>query len=458
MRTTKHLFIAIAMICTLAAPLIAAAQRPGDPVPGRYIIQVDDSARAAQVARDHGLAPDRVFTHAVNGFAGFVPPGLLKALAADPAVLSIVPDRMVSIVAKPDKTGKPPKDDGGDGGGGQVVPAGVARIGADPAGSPYTGSDVGVAIVDTGIDFGHTDLNVAVENFSAHSASGQDDHGHGTHVAGIVAALNNSVDVVGVAPGATLYAVKVLNKNGSGLESDIIAGLDWIIDANAADDPDDDGVSPKIRVVNMSLGRPGTLGDSPLLHAAFKSLHAAGITVVVAAGNDYDLEVSEQVPATYPEVFAIASTTAKKGSSRLRGFRQGIAADTASYFTTDGAFDPGTRIGVTISAPGEEKEDVAASAFITSVGILSLNLGGGTTRMSGTSMASPHVAGVVARLIEIDSALVPELIRGLIRGDTALTGTAPFDSPTIGYTYDDEREGIVIVPALYSTPLPPPPD
>ena len=438
MRTILHLCFVAAISALLVSPAIA--QRPGDAVPGRYIVEVRGQVDAGIVAWSHGLAPDRIYRHAVNGFAGFIPPGQLKRLAADPDVVSIVPDRLVSIVAKPDKTGKPSPDTSTSG---QVVPAGVLRIGADRAWAIATGLGVGVAIVDTGIDFNHPDLNVASESFTAYIGTAQDDHGHGTHVAGIVAALNNDLDVVGVAPNATLYAVKVLDSRGSGYDSDIIAGLEWIFKANSGvlyGKP----VSPAIRVVNMSLGRPGSLDDSLPLHTAVKNLYDAGITVVVAAGNDYDLEVKQQVPATYPEVIAVASTTAKKGTSKLRGFRQGIAADTASYFTTDGKFENG--IGVTISAPGEDQEDVNSAGFISSVGILSLKLGGGTTRMSGTSMASPHVAGVVAQLVELNSSRGPEDIRYIIRSNASRDGTAPLDSPTSAYTYDDEREGIVLAP------------
>src|SRR5262249_5434600 len=144
----------------------------------------------------------------------------------------------------------------------QVTPAGIARIGAPNV--SFTGNGVGVAIVDTGIDFNHADLFVAASCFTAYTAC-QDDEGHGTHVAGTVAARANEIDVWGVAPEATLYAVKVLDQRGKGTDSTIMAGLEWIAS------------QPGIRVVNMSLGRPGSVNDNPALHAAVEALYDVGI-------------------------------------------------------------------------------------------------------------------------------------------------------------------------------------
>ena len=161
---------------------------------------------------------------------------------------------------------------------------------------------------------------------------------------------------------------------------------------------------------------------------------------MVAAGNDSGSVISAQVPAVYPEVMAVASTTAEGGSNKCRSYSGFIEADTASYFTTDGA-------GVAISAPGAQKENISRGCRAQTVGILSLAMGGGTTRMSGTSMASPHVAGVVALMLDAAcDTLLPADVRGIIAGSADGVGSLPIDSPTSGYSYDGVREGIVDAP------------
>lgn len=405
------------------------------------------SSELAGRARASGAAV-RFEYRSISAAAARVPHrAALQALVDREVVL--IPDRQVNAIAAPS----------GKGGGGsssqQVVPSGVARINATSV--AYKGSGIGVAIVDTGLDFNHADFIrvggssvIASSCVDTHGGNCQDQNGHGTHVGGIVAAQDNTIDVVGVAPGVTLYAVRVLDSSGSGYDSDIIAGLDWIWDQNG-------GVTAtnplRIGVANMSLGRAGNAADNPAMLAAVQRLTGTaqgsgvqggqGVTVVVAAGNDPRLEITQQVPAAYSEVLAIASTTALDGSNSCNRLSSAVKADTASYFTTDGA-------GVIVSAPGADRENVNRGCLISSVGILSLKLGGGTTRMSGTSMAAPHAAGVAA-LIFGQLTTNPNDIRAKLRCGASGRGTAPFASPTSNYTFDGVREGILSAPGAMNT-------
>jgi subtilisin len=427
--------IVLAIVCVLTAVAPVSAQVPAQQT-ANVIVLFRPGVAPVERERLVRQSGGTVMRHFRN-----VPASTARAdarsralLEREPDVLSIVPDRVVEKLGKPTGAGAATAA--------QIVPSGVMRIGAEPEAVQWRGADVGVAIVDSGIDFAHTDLTVAATCFTAYGAC-QDDNGHGTHVSGIVAALNNTIDVVGVAPAVTLYAVKVLNRRGRGTDSTIMAGLDWIAEQATV-------VSPPIRVVNMSLGRTGTIDDNPALHAAVQVLTSAGITVVVAAGNDPTLEVSEQVPATYPEVIAVASTTAVGGTSACAWHPEVVVEDTASYFSTDGAFDPANGIGVTVSAPGEDREDISKSCFLKSAGILSTRLGGGTIQMSGTSMAAPHVAGVVALMVEQATKKATNLtlsdVRRRLRQGADAADTAPIDSPAGGYSYDGEREGVLSAP------------
>ena len=417
-------------VCRLGAVLLVMQGTAGVGLAqgsDNYIVQFREGTSAASrnaVVRRAGAALGRNFGR-VNAAAVKVPnTDALAALRNNPSVLAVIPNR--SVFAYQNGKGKP----GGGSGGGttQVIPAGVARVGVPTSSS--NGAGVGVAVLDTGVDLAHPDLAGTVDAFNAFGGSCQDDESHGTHVAGIIAAGDNGADVVGVAPGATIYCVKVLDNTGSGSDATIMSGLEWVLDNHAS-------LAPAIKVVNMSLGRPGSVDDNSSMHDLIAALEAAGITVVVAAGNDATVDVSRQIPAAYSEVIAVASTTALAGTNQCRFLSAPVAADTASYFTTDGA-------GVIISAPGEERENVSRGCMISSVGILSTRLGGGTTRMSGTSMASPHVAGVAARYYQ--AGFLASDIRQFLQIDADRVGAAPLDSPGSQYTFDGAREGIVQAP------------
>jgi len=351
-----------------------AGENNGGIIPDSYIIRVADGfdahVMANEVAAQHSAAVSHVFSYALNGFAAHVPAARLDALRNHPGVISVEPNRYVTIDGKPTNPTPTP----GSGGGSQVIPEGILRIDGDLS-STASGNgsgmvDVDVAIVDTGIDSGHPDLNVVGGyNCSTGPTSGYaDGHGHGTHVAGTVGALDNSIGVVGVAPGARLWAIRVLNNSGSGTWADIICGIDWVT-ANAN----------VIEVANMSLGGTGSDGGScgsDSMHQAICNAVNAGVTFVVAAGNEAD-DAANHTPAAYDEVITVSALadfdgeTGGLGSPTCRADED----DTFANFSNYGA-------DVDIIAPG--------------VCINSTWKGGGYNSISGTSMASPHVAGAAA--------------------------------------------------------------
>ena len=270
--------------------------------------------------------------------------------------------------------------------------------------------------------------------------------GHGTGVAGLIAAKNNNIDILGVASGATLYAVKVLGDDGIGDESDSIAGLQWVADNH-------NKVTPNIRARqheprSRAFGWQKTSTTTPML-APIKALYDLGIPVIVSAGNDAGKEVTDMVPAGYQEVFAIGATVTIGGHSQCPDFFGSIPlvpADTSASFTTDGEFLNGR--GITISAPGEAWSDTFwpgdFSCLFFYYGVRTTMLGGGASRKirtpdgdfeaRGTSFAAPLVTGAVARIMQLglvnhsgDSAEV-ESIRTYLRDNADRKATSPGDT------------------------------
>ncbi|HYF05686.1 MAG TPA: S8 family peptidase [Patescibacteria group bacterium] len=229
----------------------------------------------------------------------------------------------------------------------ETLPWGVNRIDAEKVSPVTSGQSVNVAVLDTGIDLHHPDLRFNIKgqyNAITPYAQAQDGNGHGTHVAGIIAAVANRNGVVGVSPRANIYAVKVLADNGSGYVSDIVEGIEW-------------AKSRGIKVINMSLG---TGVDVYALRDAVQRAKAAGITIVAASGNTGG---SVSYPAAYSEVIAVGAVDA--------------SGNVASW-----------------SSRGPEVDIVAPG-----VNILSTYRYFSYANMSGTSMAAPHVAAVAALLV-----------------------------------------------------------
>ncbi len=270
--TTKRHYKAPALGILMAVSGLAAATFAGGEgqkrVPVIVVLQegVEPDSAAADAVRQHGARVSAVYRHALRGFAAVVAEGRVQALRHDPRVAFVEPDLPVSIVA-------------------QELPPGVNRVDADQNAIANIDGidervDVDIAIIDTGIDLDHPDLNVFTDRgFFGGAKSGDDDHGHGTHVAGIAAALDNEIGVVGVAPGARLWALKVLDSNGAGRFSSIVKAVDFVTE-NA----------DQIEVVNMSLGG---LGRVRSLRTAIQNSVAAGVVYVAAAGN-YSIDVYGQ--------------------------------------------------------------------------------------------------------------------------------------------------------------------
>ena len=393
--------VALASMLAAVAPAEAGASTKS------YVVLVKDGRDPATVATADGVAPTQVWDE-VGGFAADLTNQQVNRLRADAAVESVEVD---GVFASIPTSSSAPVDQPA-----QVVKAAVRRVGGLESPTAKIDGineriDVDIAILDGGIQPDHPDLNVAGGHNCVGKGNSWDDRdGHGTMVAGFAAAKDNNIGIVGIAPGARLWAVRVARPDGIITDSALLCGLDWVIEhAN------------KIEVANMSLG--GIAGvDEPAkelspcgarprsrTHEAICKLTRKGVTAVASAGNQ-SIDASMFTPAAYPEVIAVSAM------ADFDGLPGGLAAtpsvclpeamdDHFAFFSNYGA-------PVDIAAPGV----CVTSTFIGSQYAFS----------DGTSFATPFVAGAAALYIsthpdatpaEVREALVARAEPGPIAGD-----------------------------------------
>lgn len=407
MKKTVAAFVALACVVAVllqtsgsaqqravSIPVIVVFEEATDFVPFAASYRADDRAEANPAAwnyqdrgvagfvqeleRGRGFRADFVYSRALRGFAARLSAQQIADLENDPRVAYVELDGLMSI----DQGRGKPGGGGGGGSTGEQIPWGITKIGA--AGKASI-NNVRAYIIDTGIDTEHGDLTVTAHvNFAG--GKNLDCHGHGTHVAGTVAAKNNDQDVVGVAPGAPLIGVKVLNCQGSGTTSGVIAGIDWVT-ANAI----------KPAIANMSLGG----GASSSLDTAVINSATSGVFYSIAAGN--------------------SGASACNSSPARAGTTDGVMTTAATDSNDNEASWSNYGNCVDIWAPG--------------VGVLSTRRGGGTTTMSGTSMAAPHVGGGGTRYLALNSGASAGAVESAIRSAAQGTGTNSKDGGAISRLY-----------------------
>jgi len=374
----------------VAVPLLLGAgcggvDQPANPGPADETVSrapiVPDAAGKAKVligfkqqpgpaeealVRGHGGQVKDVY-HLVPAMAATIPQAAVAALERNPKVAYVEGDGECYALA-------------------ETLPWGVDRIDAELVHPTTKGSGINVAVIDTGIDTTHPDLDgnyAGGYDFVNKDSDPQDDNGHGTHCAGIIAAEDNDIGVIGVAPEASLYALKVLDARGGGSYSDVIAAIQWAVDHS-------------MRIASMSLG--GSF-YSEALETACKNAYEAGVLLVAAAGNSGNRSGKGDnvtYPARFDSVIAVAATDTRNRR--------------ASWSSTGPA--------VELAAPG--------------VNIYSTLLNGRYGTMSGTSMACPHVSGAAALVMAAHPGLPADGVRQQLDGTAMDLGVSGRD-PWYGY-------------------------
>lgn len=398
--TTLAAAAALALTAATATTTTAAVpDRSVASSTGHYIVVLEDGAASRSIAAAHadrfGFDLGHVYTSALQGYSAAMTGPTAALVEALPGVAWVQTDTPVTASA-------------------QTTPTGIDRTDADLSPTAaINGVDqrvnVDVAVIDTGVDLDHPDLNVyraGARNCSLFGLSADDDHGHGSHVAGTIGALDNTTGVVGIAPGARIWPVKVLSAVGTGLNSDVICGIDYVA-ANA----------DKIEVANMSLGGSGAddrncgATNNDAMHKSICKAVNNGITFVVAAGNDSE-DASNSTPAAYDEVVTVSALADFNG-------KPGGGAPPTCRADQDDTFASFSNFGsdVDLIAPG--------------VCILSTSMNGGYATLSGTSMAAPHVAGGAALYAATHPGATPAQVKSGLIGSGSTNWNAVDDPDNV---------------------------
>ncbi len=356
------------------------------------VLQPDsDPIENSQKARSSGAEIGQTYSNTIKGFSFKANNDkILAKILQNPNLLYVEPDFYVTIDA-------------------QTISTGISRIGSNTnsvnSGDGTGAVDVDIAIIDTGIDLTHPDLYVySQKSFISSAPTANDDNGHGSHVAGIAAAKDDSNGVVGVAPGARLWAVKVLDKYGTGSLSNVIAGVDYVASK-----------SSEIEIANLSLSTSNSLS----LNSAIQKAVTKGITFVVAAGNN-KADAASYSPANSPVVIAVSAIVDTDGKCGGLGQVTSYGSDdTFASFSNYGSV-------IDIAAPG--------------VAIYSTYKTGAYATMSGTSMASPHVAGAAALIKSLNPTFSPLQIKTVLLNN-GVKSDAICDGGSMGY-FTNDRDSI----------------
>lgn len=383
--------------------LIAASGDDRTPLVVTFTSQVSDARATAQGMADrYGFELDHVYEHALRGFAAEVPERAVDRIARDSrtAIIELDVEERINAQSLPTGIDRIETD---------LVPA--ADIDHDDSTVPYH-----VAIIDTGLDGDHEDLNVAGgRNFTSLVTSAWgDDNGHGSHVGGTAGARDNDVGVVGVAPGANLWAVKVCNPLGLCLTSDIVAGIDWVAQQKRSGNVD-------FAAANMSISTQDSSNScsnpDDSVHAAICGVVSEGVVFALAAGN------SGERKEAYPVAFSVSAIADFDGLAGAAGSPtcRDDEDDTLANFSNHGD-------SIDIAAPG--------------VCIRSAWWDGGYRTISGTSMAAPHVAGAVALYLHANGQDPAQDAAGVSAiEDAILSAALPQGTSKHECSYDDSRTG-----------------